>query len=505
MVHLYRNGFKPRYFVWIDHGDSDGWDDMFYNSKPVDVYNIVAPHGQIRVEQVRVEHDRVHEMINDAFGVQGRMKPKQYFDEAPNEGARLFYDQLEESSCPLCEGSPHSTLSVAVRLMNIKSNWNVPNAAMDSMVDLLGELVNPEFKIPKNFSQAKCLVSKLGLTYDRIHCCVNDCMLFYKTDSELENCPRNPKSLIDVYLQPLIDELKQLWIEGVLIYDISTKQNFVMRASLMWTINDFPAYRMLSSWMTAGKLAWHQIWDRVSQLPKVTEASPSRLPGYEHLPIHLVQEARLGGPVQTRWMYPFERINKPNRNDEDYVYLGVEYWNTDKFKAISDQAKKARGSLKGGSLHTESAKTIGTIAREMEKELGRTPIEPEVFKNTHVRKKENEADLDVWLEERAERTSYVAKNLDSSVQLTPELSTQIWKEKVVGGTHKGRCYGLDSRNDVRRLQSGLEGIGSSRQAEALDYVQIVAMSDQIAKLTAALAESERRRVAEQESMSETIQ
>ncbi|WMV19187.1 hypothetical protein MTR67_012572 [Solanum verrucosum] len=27
----------------------------------------------------------------------------------------------------------------------------------------------------------------------------------------------------------------------------------------------------------------------------------------EHLPIHLVQEARLEGSVQTRWMYPFER------------------------------------------------------------------------------------------------------------------------------------------------------------------------------------------------------
>ncbi|KAG5581369.1 hypothetical protein H5410_051996 [Solanum commersonii] len=24
MVHLYRNGFKPRYFVWIDHGERDG-------------------------------------------------------------------------------------------------------------------------------------------------------------------------------------------------------------------------------------------------------------------------------------------------------------------------------------------------------------------------------------------------------------------------------------------------------------------------------------------------
>ncbi|WMV58437.1 hypothetical protein MTR67_051822 [Solanum verrucosum] len=38
------------------------------------------------------------------------MEPKQYFDEAPNEEARRFYDQLEESSRPLCEGSPHSAL-----------------------------------------------------------------------------------------------------------------------------------------------------------------------------------------------------------------------------------------------------------------------------------------------------------------------------------------------------------------------------------------------------------
>ncbi|WMV58372.1 hypothetical protein MTR67_051757, partial [Solanum verrucosum] len=79
-----------------------------------------------------------------------------------------------------------------------------------------------------------------------------------------------------------------------------------------------------------------------------------------------------------------------------------QYWNTDKFKAISNKAKKVRGSLKGGSLHTGGAKMVGTIAREM---------------------------------------------------------------------------------------SGLEGIGSSRQAEALDGVQIAAISNQIAKLTAALAES----------------
>ncbi|KAG5629475.1 hypothetical protein H5410_001192 [Solanum commersonii] len=106
---------------------------------------------------------------------------------------------------------------------------------------------------------------------------------------------------------------------------------------------------------------------------------------------------------------------------------------------------------------------VGTITREMKKELGCTHIEPEVFKKTHN-----------------DFHQYVAENLDSSVQLTPELSTQIWKEKVVGG----------------HTRSGLEGNGSSRQAGALDGVQIAAMSNQIAKLTATLAELKRRREAE---------
>jgi len=60
---------------------------------------------------------------------------------------------------------------------------------------------------------------------------------------------------IDVCLRPLINELTQLWSSGALTYDISRKQNFVMRVALMWTINDFLAYGMVSGWSTHGKLA----------------------------------------------------------------------------------------------------------------------------------------------------------------------------------------------------------------------------------------------------------
>ena len=67
--------------------------------------------------------------------------------------------------------------------------------------------------------------------------------------------PSSPGQNIDVCLRPLIDELAQLWSSGALTYDISRKQNFLMREALMWTIIDFPAYGMLSGWSTHEKLA----------------------------------------------------------------------------------------------------------------------------------------------------------------------------------------------------------------------------------------------------------
>ena len=67
--------------------------------------------------------------------------------------------------------------------------------------------------------------------------------------------PTDPGNDIDIYLQPLIEELQLLWHTGVETYDAVTTDRFVMRAALMWTINDFPAYGMMCGWSTKGKLA----------------------------------------------------------------------------------------------------------------------------------------------------------------------------------------------------------------------------------------------------------
>ncbi|KAG8501221.1 hypothetical protein CXB51_003352 [Gossypium anomalum] len=65
---------------------------------------------------------------------------------------------------------------------------------------------------------------------------------------------KGPGNDIDIYLQPLIEELKQLW-SGVEAYDVLRKENYNLRVALLWTINDFPAYANLSGWSTKGRYA----------------------------------------------------------------------------------------------------------------------------------------------------------------------------------------------------------------------------------------------------------
>ena len=68
--------------------------------------------------------------------------------------------------------------------------------------------------------------------------------------------PHEPGNNIDVFLQPLIDDLLKLWEEGEPnVYDASTNSSFTLRAMLLWTINDFPAYGNLSGCVNQGYMS----------------------------------------------------------------------------------------------------------------------------------------------------------------------------------------------------------------------------------------------------------
>ena len=63
---------------------------------------------------------------------------------------------------------------------------------------------------------------------------------------------RQPGNDIDVYLTPLIEDLRKLWVDGIDVYDANVGQTFLLRAMIFCTVNDFPAYGNLSRYGVKG-------------------------------------------------------------------------------------------------------------------------------------------------------------------------------------------------------------------------------------------------------------
>ena len=62
--------------------------------------------------------------------------------------------------------------------------------------------------------------------------------------------PKHQGNDIDKYLTPLIEDLKDMWSEGVKVYDGHMEESFKIKAMFFGTINDFS---------TNGNLFWYSI------------------------------------------------------------------------------------------------------------------------------------------------------------------------------------------------------------------------------------------------------
>jgi hypothetical protein len=64
-----------------------------------------------------------------------------------------------------------------------------------------------------------------------------------------------PGSDMDVFLQPLVDDLLDIFVKGVRTYDASKGKYFQLRAIVLWTITDFPGLGYVSGCVTTGLVA----------------------------------------------------------------------------------------------------------------------------------------------------------------------------------------------------------------------------------------------------------
>ncbi|KAG8490950.1 hypothetical protein CXB51_014091 [Gossypium anomalum] len=409
--HLIVDGFIRGYKKWIFHGECT-------SSGTSSTINLTYPETDYHQY---VRQDDMEDMLRDAFNMRSHGEqsfPPDFIisedcnitgnvfcetgtsapNEEPNEEAAKFYNLLNEMNEELYEGSKYSKLSFCIRLFHLKCLGGWTGNSFTMLLEFLRETF-PFAKIPQSCQDMKRLIKDLGLGYDKIHSCPNDCMLYWGDQKNQQSChvcgksrwmnsntedmntdkggaqlrkkpvkvlryfpliprlqrlfmssktaesmtwhndqraddgllrhpadslawksfdskfpsfasdPRNvrlglaadgfnpfkimstsystwpvvlvpynlppwicmkqssfilsmiipgekgPGNDIDIYLQPLIEELKQLW-SGVETYDVLRKENFNLRTALLWTINDFPAYANLSGWSTKGRYAY---------------------------------------------------------------------------------------------------------------------------------------------------------------------------------------------------------------------------------------------------------
>ncbi|KAL3629961.1 hypothetical protein CASFOL_026273 [Castilleja foliolosa] len=178
----------------------------------------------------------------------------------------LFWKENEKlETCPICQTSrwklndgtgkkiPHKILRHPADSTAWKEfDKEYPGFAADPRnvrLALATDNFNPFGNMSTSYSMWPVILVPLNLPpWD----CMKDPFLFL---SLLIPGKHSPVKYIDVYMRPLIDELKELFIEGADTFDVSGKNTFRMHASILWTINDFPAYGDLSGWSTKGYMA----------------------------------------------------------------------------------------------------------------------------------------------------------------------------------------------------------------------------------------------------------
>jgi hypothetical protein len=175
------------YDRWIHHGEA-----LYAEPEPdAEAHHHVEddPHHHVEdgpqqedagfEEEDGYEDDRVPDLFEDL-----------YKSEPQGAGENSIFSELVGEVKRAAEaGGQLSRFSFTVRLLHIKSFYRISNAAINQILGLMA-LQYPNSEIPKTYDEALGVIGRLGLGYESIHVCPNNCVLFRKAYAKHDHCPK---------------------------------------------------------------------------------------------------------------------------------------------------------------------------------------------------------------------------------------------------------------------------------------------------------------------------
>ncbi|KAK1680754.1 hypothetical protein QYE76_041602 [Lolium multiflorum] len=331
--HLLRFGFMSSYNVWTKHGEEgvmmedgdeeedndDQYRSMFSECNDTAMDDNEEEGGEEQASDDPVDDD-LRRAISDARRDCGTDKERLQFDKMLEDHHKLLY--------PGCEDG-HRKLGSILELLKWKAEVGVTDSGFEKLMIILKKLFPRNNELPVSTYEAKKLVCPLGLDVQKIHACINDCILYRGEKYEnLNKCPicgalrykirkddpgdvegEPPRKRVPakvMWYAPIIPRLKRLF------------RNKEHAQLLRWHMEERKKDAMLRH--PADGRQWRNIGREFPDFAGLQEDVVECLVSFEllfppsffnimtHLLVHLVEEIRILGPVFLHNMFPFERF-----------------------------------------------------------------------------------------------------------------------------------------------------------------------------------------------------
>lgn len=165
--HLFINGIDRSYTTWIWHCES---------AREYIPINSEDKKDDERDELDSNESDKLEDMMHDV---------EENFMDCPHLFERLKSD-AEKPLYASC--SKFTRLSVVLRLYNLKAGNGWSDKSFTALLELLKDMLPKDNELPNRTYDANKILCSMGMNYERIHACPNDCILYRKDYEGSESC-----------------------------------------------------------------------------------------------------------------------------------------------------------------------------------------------------------------------------------------------------------------------------------------------------------------------------
>ncbi|KAL6650301.1 hypothetical protein ACP70R_009226 [Stipagrostis hirtigluma subsp. patula] len=229
-THLILYGMQSSYTKWIFHGEQANDDEYQVDEQLEDEDEADDFDGFDVIQDLLGDIHRANVVVQEQENQQsggGNIAES-------NDGASRFHSLLRSAQRELYPGcKSHSVLSFVLKLVHLKDLNRWSNKSFEMLLKLLKEAFPTGESIPTTYYEAKKMLRDLGLGYESIHACFNDCVLFWKDLEDEDYCPvckesrwkkqkgktrRIPRKVLRYF--PLIPRLQRLFMNKEIASDL---------------------------------------------------------------------------------------------------------------------------------------------------------------------------------------------------------------------------------------------------------------------------------------------